>query len=303
MLTLERLLDGLSVEIEPFALCEVKGRGRLGLGPRDHPALHYTLGGSGYLDLTGRPSIAVRPHTVVVVPAGVPHQLAAAGTAAGTELPRCAPLENGWRHLSAGGGGGGILMACGRLRVTFRGAYGLFDYLSEPIVARLEDADPLRASLTALVDELANPKPGARALTRALMEQCLVLLLRRLCRDGFCTAPWLLALDDPRLGRTVEAMTALLEREHSVESLAWIAGMSRSAFARHFVEAFGRGPMDFLRELRLRRAAELLKTSDRPVKTLAGEVGYTSRSYFSRAFKNFYGVCPVEFRAGRPEGP
>ena len=192
-------------------------------------------------------------------------------------------------------------MACGRLRVTFRGAYGLFDYLSEPIVARLEDADPLRASLTALVDELANPKPGARALARALMEQCLVLLLRRLCRDGFCTAPWLLALDDPRLGRTVEAMTALPEREHSVESLARIAGMSRSAFARHFVAAFGRGPMDFLRELRLRRAARLLKTTERPVKTLAREVGYTSRSYFSRAFKDFYGVSPAEFRAGRPD--
>ena len=303
MLTLERLLDGLSVRIEPFALCEVRGRGRLDLGPRDHPSLHYTLSGSGRLDLAGGTSIAVRPHTVAVVPAGLAHRLAATAAAAAAGIPHCAPLEEGWRHLSAGdvGESGGVLMACGRLHVTFRRTRGLFDYLNEPIVERLEDEDPLRGALEGLLGELADPKPGTRALARALMEQCLVLLLRRLCRDGRCTAPWLLALDDPRLGRAVEAMTASPERDHSVESLAETAGMSRSAFARHFVEAYGRGPMDFLRELRLRRAAELLIGSNRPVKSLAGEVGYTSRSYFSRAFKDFYGVSPAAFRAGRPD--
>jgi AraC-like DNA-binding protein len=212
-------------------------------------------------------------------------------------MPRCAPLENGWQYLADGSGPDGVLMACGHLDVTFRGGRGLFDYLDGPLVQHLGDADPLRAVLAGLLGELAAPRPGTRALTRALMEQCLVLLLRRICPDGRCSNTWLLALEDRRLGRAVAAMHAAPEDDHSVGSLARTAGMSRSAFARRFVETFGRGPMDFLREVRLRRAAELLERSDLPVKALAGEVGYTSRSYFSRAFKDFYGVSPGAFRA------
>ncbi len=300
MLTLETLLDGLAIGVEPFALCEVRGLGRLELGPREHPSLHYTLGGSGRIVVADGTAIEVRAHTVLVVPAGLAHELEAARTTAGAGMPHCAPLEDGWLHLADGGGPEGVLMACGRLDVSFRGSRGLFDYLDEPLVQHLGDADPLRTALTSLLSELAAPRPGARALTRALMEQCLVLLLRRLCPRGLCTAPWLSALEDHRLARAVAAMHASPEDDHSVESLARFACMSRSAFARHFVEAFGRGPMDFLRELRLRRAAELLARSDLPVKALAGEVGYTSRSYFSRAFKDFYGVSPAKFRAGGP---
>ena len=55
--------------------------------------------------------------------------------------------------------------------------------------------------------------------------------------------------------------------------------------------------MDLLRELRLRRAAQMLKSSQAPVKAVAQAVGYGSRSYFSRAFKAFYGIDPAAYRA------
>ncbi len=75
MLTLETLLDGLAIGVEPFALCEVRGLGRLELGPREHPSLHYTLGGSGRIVVAGGTAIEVRAHTVLVVPAGLAHEL------------------------------------------------------------------------------------------------------------------------------------------------------------------------------------------------------------------------------------
>ena len=73
--------------------------------------------------------------------------------------------------------------------------------------------------------------------------------------------------------------------------------MSRGAFAEHFREAFGRTPIDSLREIRLRRAAQLLTATDLPVKTIASRVGFESRSYFSRAFKDFAGIDPAGYRA------
>ncbi|MCP4251116.1 MAG: AraC family transcriptional regulator, partial [bacterium] len=47
MLTLDQVLDGLTVEVTPFALCEARGDGLLDLGARDSATLHYVLSGSG----------------------------------------------------------------------------------------------------------------------------------------------------------------------------------------------------------------------------------------------------------------
>jgi len=298
MLSLEKLLDGLEIDVEPFALCEVRGSGRLDMGRRDEASLHYALAGTGRLKIAERKTISVLPGTVLIVPPRLSHRLEAAKTAAApvVPLPHCAPLGEDWQRLQAGTGAAGILVACSTLRVTYQQAQGLFDYLAEPIIACVEPDHPIRRSLDLLLAELAAPKPGTRALVRALMEQCLVLLLRGHCANGECRVPWLSALDDPRLGRAVAAMFEYPEALHTLERLAALAGMSRSAFAGHFAAEFGRGPMDLLKEVRLRRAAQLLRGTNTPVKALAGRVGYRSRSYFSRAFKDLFDVSPAEYR-------
>ena len=74
------------------------------------------------------------------------------------------------------------------------------------------------------------------------------------------------------------------------------AGMSRSAFAQRFKATFGRSAMDFLKELRLQRAAQLLPTTRRPIKSIADHVGFDSRSHFSRSFTDFFGTAPADFR-------
>ncbi len=74
--------------------------------------------------------------------------------------------------------------------------------------------------------------------------------------------------------------------------------MSRSAFSAQFTQAFGQSPHGFLTESRLRHAAHFLATTGLPVKTIAGKIGYRSRSNFSRAFKARYGVDPAAYRQG-----
>jgi AraC-like DNA-binding protein len=298
MLSLEKLLDGLDIDVEPFALCEVRGSGRLDMGCRDEATLHYALAGTGRLKIANGETISVVPGTVLIVPPRLSHRLEAAKTTAApvVPLPHCAPLGEDWQQLQAGTGAAGILVACSTLRVTYQQAQGLFDYLAEPIIACLERDHPIRHSLDLLLAELAAPKPGTRALVRALMQQCLVLLLRRHCASGECRVPWLSALEDPRLGRAVAAIFEYPEALHTLERLAALAGMSRSAFAEHFAAEFGRGPMDLLKEVRLRRAAQLLRSTDTPIKALPGRVGYRSRSYFSRAFKDLFDISPAEYR-------
>ncbi len=72
--------------------------------------------------------------------------------------------------------------------------------------------------------------------------------------------------------------------------------MSRSSFAKSFSGAFGEGPIEYVQQVRLRLAAHLLRATDLPVKVIASSIGYTSRSYFSRAFRTAYGIDPSRFR-------
>jgi AraC-like DNA-binding protein len=102
----------------------------------------------------------------------------------------------------------------------------------------------------------------------------------------------------------LRALATILERPadaHDLGSLAREAGMSRSAFAARFAVTFARSPMAFLRDVRLRRGAQMLETTDAPVAVVARTVGFASRTYFSRAFRSAYGVDPHSFRQGLPK--
>jgi AraC family transcriptional activator of mtrCDE len=85
--------------------------------------------------------------------------------------------------------------------------------------------------------------------------------------------------------------------DHTVDSLAQVACLSRSAFMARFASVIGRSPMAVLRELRMRRAAQVLEMNSLSVGQVANEVGYASRSSFIRAFREAYGVDPSEYRA------
>lgn len=271
---LERLLDGLAVSVEAFSVCRAESGERLDLGRHDHPTIHYVLHGAASLRAGPDHVLDLAASEAAIVPAG----------------------------LAQSAAGAGLVMACGALHATYLSGSGLFDYLDSPIrVGGADDAGFSRA-FEALLEELSQSRPGAEALSRALMQQCLVAVLRRYCASGECEVPWLTALEDERLGRALRAMLDRPEVPHSVESLADSAGMSRSAFAEHFARAFDRGPIDFLKELRLRRAASLLSATDTPVKSVGAAVGFTGRSYFSRAFRAQFGQSPAAYRSGSKPG-
>jgi transcriptional regulator GlxA family with amidase domain len=148
-----------------------------------------------------------------------------------------------------------------------------------------------------ILAEQSKPDAGSNALTAALMTQCLVHLFRRLPNEGEGAIPWLAALEDDRLGRVVDTILDDPGADYTVESLAETAAMSRSAFAEHFVESFGRAPMNFVNHVRMQRAAQMLAVENSSIDEIARTVGYSSRSHFSRAFKDHSGLPPNTFRA------
>ncbi len=297
---LERLLDNLALELEAFAECRVAPGWRLRLPSLDHATFHYVVRGEGELRGGGAGGLALRRGSIALVPphlvhgiqcgtgphgeAGVDGDSPSTGTLA---VHRAGPLDRE-----------GMLVACGRIRAFYGSGLGLFDHLREAFVLDFADDPRVRVVFDRLLEELAVGGPGSRAVATALMSESLVYVLRRLCVHANCELPWLQALEDTDLAKAVEAMLGHPEQPHTLATLARLCFMSRSAFARRFREAFHQTPMDYLRAVRLRAAAGLLRQSPQvPVTAVAARVGFRSRSQFSRAFKERFGCSPAEFAA------
>lgn len=90
----------------------------------------------------------------------------------------------------------------------------------------------------------------------------------------------------------------LADESFSIESLAEQVNMSRSNFYRKIKSLAGMSPSDYLKTLRMYKAAELIRTGTR-ISEVAAQVGFTSSSYFAKCFKAQYGVLPKEY-TGQP---
>jgi AraC-like DNA-binding protein len=73
--------------------------------------------------------------------------------------------------------------------------------------------------------------------------------------------------------------------------------LSRSQLFRKISALTGVSVNELIRTFRLQRAAQLLEQKWAPVTQVAYEVGYSNLSYFSKAFKEKYGVSPSEYLA------
>jgi transcriptional regulator GlxA family with amidase domain len=94
-------------------------------------------------------------------------------------------------------------------------------------------------------------------------------------------------------------VTAILDQPaaaHTVASLAKIACMSRSAFAKAFEETIGATPIEFLARARLAKAHDLILATDESIGSIAESVGFASRSHFSSRFRERYGDDPTAYR-------
>jgi AraC-like DNA-binding protein len=94
---------------------------------------------------------------------------------------------------------------------------------------------------------------------------------------------------DPQVADVLAAIAARPGEPWSLDRMAGLVHLSRSALTERFRRATGRSPMQVLREVRMQRARSLLGEHAVPVTRVAFEVGYGSVAAFSRAFAAHHG--------------
>lgn len=88
----------------------------------------------------------------------------------------------------------------------------------------------------------------------------------------------------------------LSNTEYSIEDLSRDMCMSRATLYRKITSITGSSPSDFVKNVRLRKAAELLKEGGLSIAEIADKVGFNTPSYFTKSFKKLFGVLPTQYK-------
>jgi AraC family transcriptional activator of mtrCDE len=296
---IEKLLANLAVEAEPFALCKLSSGWRIHLPPPPGVVLHFVLQGDGFVINPEGIRAPLKPMSAVIVPAGMPHVLETSGEITNELRIDSPPSDPGVCQILAGNVVPfDVLIACGKINARYGDAIGLFDHLHDILIIDMSSMPRSKSLFEELFDEQAEESPGYEMVMTSIMMQVIILMFRILKNGTHGDLPWLNVLQDERLGLALDKIFKDPGSNHSVESLADTAGMSRSAFAEHFSSAFSTSPIHFVNHVRMERAGQLLKGESTSIDQIANQVGFTSRSHFSQLFKKHTGESPADYRTG-----
>jgi AraC-like DNA-binding protein len=219
----------------------------------------------------GHPPLVVEDREVFLVPSGLRHRM---------ELVSRGPFSSCWSNTSFTVLGS--IDACSLLQLPLRIVGARADRIAKLHLelARLRwmpqptlhDAFRLQVLGLELWWQLVESAP-VRAEARALL-----LHSQRL-------APVLMHIDQ-RLDQPLDRRT-----------LARLAGTSPSRFDAIFTAALRTAPISYVRELRLRRAQQLLATGDVAIQEIAAQVGYRDAFQFSKTFRQRFATSPSAYRA------
>lgn len=151
----------------------------------------------------------------------------------------------------------------------------------------------IETSLHRIASELKNPDATSVIMVESQAVQILVHLARR---NGIAKKPLKGGFSPFDLKRVTALMETRLSVPPAPDELAGEIGVSRRHFFRAFKQSTGKSPAAYMADLRLKRALDLLRATNRPVTEIALECGFSSSSHFAYAFKRVHGVSPLEYR-------
>ena len=95
---------------------------------------------------------------------------------------------------------------------------------------------------------------------------------------------------------TTEIESHLADSEFDVEQLAAQLGMSRAGLYRKVKASTGQTPVSLVRYVRLQKSRVLLESGKPTIQEIAYEVGFSNQSYFTKCFKDEFGISPAEYQ-------
>jgi AraC family transcriptional activator of mtrCDE len=309
---LSRLFEMVTVRGRLDLRCAYGAPWRIDQGPGETNEIpyHAVIGGFAVLEnpAGGRP-VQLKTGDILLLP-GNPRHVMHDGSGA---RPR--PARN-QQHLNLvisenAGTGERLDLLCGHFAIAPPHDRLLRNYLPPLLVVHTRDTGAANArartasQLAGLVGLLRSESEadhlGGRAMLNALSTAMFALVLRLASEAKDAPIGLLAIASHPRLAPALAAMFNEPGRAWSLPELARLCNMSRATLARQFQQKLGRSASDLLTEIRMTLASNELKKPSMSAGAVADAVGYQSEAAFQRAFKNYMGLTPAQWRKERGE--
>ena len=179
------------------------------------------------------------------------------------------------------------------LHFTGREAAGLLSGLGlvtgQPM--QLHGKEELQELFEKIIIELRFERPNYTQMAAVFFHQLLITLSRQYQNEGLEKQTYHSMFDE-----VINRFHHDYQREINIAALAEEYHTSCSWFIREFKKYSGYSPKQYITNLRLQHARELLDNQYLSVNNVASLVGYENQLYFSRVFRKYTGLSPSEYR-------
>ncbi|WP_109123526.1 AraC family transcriptional regulator [Dyella sp. C11] len=209
-------------------------------------------------------------------------------------------FPHGSSHRLSGEGEEGVHQAsliCGEFRFTGSAQHPLSAALPACMVIHASQASaPFRQLASTMADVVHADCAGRHVLLNKLADALFTLAICDYSRSTDERQGLFASLADPRIARVLQAVHDHPGKAWTMQSMAALACMSRSAFAERFSQLMKTPPVQYVTQWRVSVAEQLLRDRQQSVAGIAQQLGYSSEAAFRRLFKRVSGMCPGRVR-------
>lgn len=152
----------------------------------------------------------------------------------------------------------------------------------------------IRQIVVQMMTERFSPLAGRIFLESKMLE--LIAVLLELDHRASEQQQYIPKKDEEKIRYVRDLLEQHLADPPSLSRLARLAGTNEFALKKGFKQVFGMPVFQFLQQLRMARATELLRTGESVISEVALAVGYDNLSAFARAFRQTHGMTPSEWQ-------
>ncbi len=165
----------------------------------------------------------------------------------------------------------------------------------------LEHCTAVRSIFQEMLFEQSGAKQGWETMLHSRLQELVVRILRLAGRQGRQTMPPLELGHESaeRVALYVQRLESQFSRQETITEAARSVGLGPRQFTDLFRKVSGQPWRQYVLNLRVKHAAQLLSESDRSVSAVAFESGFEDLSNFHRYFKRFYACSPLAYREQR----
>lgn len=130
-----------------------------------------------------------------------------------------------------------------------------------------------------------------------LLKSELLKLLWILSNNGeIIKSAFAVSTDIEGLKPAIQYITENYKEDITIDKLSELSHLSKSYFMNRFKQYFGIGAMEYIIQLRIKSACEMLQNSNKTITQISSECGFNNLSNFNRQFKKTVGCTPKEYR-------